>query len=71
MIISTMALVISSDWDEESLRDLGEFTNSFTEDCFAFSGVSEKSEGCVNLRWFNMLLVCLQYILIHIHITCI
>jgi hypothetical protein len=35
-----MALVISSDWDDENLRDLGEFTNSFIDDCFAFSGVS-------------------------------
>jgi hypothetical protein len=52
-----MALIISSDWDDENLRDLGEFTNSFIDDCFALSGVSEKSDGCFNLRWFNMLLV--------------
>lgn len=41
MIILTMAVVISSDSDDESLRDLGEFTNSFIDDCPAFSDVSE------------------------------
>ena len=62
-----MALVISSDWDDENLRDLREFTNSFIDDCFAFSGVSEKSDGCFNLRWFNMLLVPPVYTNSHSH----
>ena len=45
----------------------GKFTNSFIDDCFAYSGVSEKSDGCFNLIWFNMLLVPPVYTNSHSH----
>lgn len=65
-----MTLVISSDWDDENFHNLEEFTNSFIDDCFAFSGVSEKSDGCFNLRWFNMLLTPPVYTNSHnLHLT--
>ena len=36
-------------------------------DCFAFSGVSEKSDECFNLRLFSMLLVPPVYSNSHSH----